>query len=126
MFKNDAASNDRQVEQQREELKRIEENYRRNKQKPLKVEKESFPSLPAGPPPKSAQTQKRKPIMGDSDEEESKGPAQMYDPFSGKKGAPLANPIGSQSQFATTVISGPPGGKKGKRKGKGGGGAAQG
>ena len=86
----------------------IESRHNASKKKPLKVEETNFPSLPAGPPPKTAQTQKRKPIMDMFDEpigaavgvkEESKGPA--WNPFSGP---PPSTNIGGNSQFATTVV----------------------
>ena len=83
MFKDDKGVPS-QADRHREELKRLEEGQKRGQKKALKnYDDQAFPSLP-GAPPKTQQSNKRKPIMEILEEttEESKAPA--YDPFSGK------------------------------------------
>ncbi len=65
----------------------MEESHIKSKQKPMKIEDKNFPSLPGGPPPKTAAQSQRKPIfeMLDDGIEESKN-APAYDPFSGGAG----------------------------------------
>ena len=84
MFKN----NDKEAEAQAlQAAQRQNDRFETNisKKKTLKMEEKNFPSLPVGPPPKSQQVEKRKPIMEmlDEDVEESKNAGPAYNPFSG-------------------------------------------